>query len=140
RVLVQATTANRLTVVLSSHVVSDLERVCDYLIILSAAHVQLAGDIDEIVTAHKRLIGPRRDTEAVTRVPSVHDVIEEQHTERQTMLLVRLNGQLFDSSWQVHDVSLEDIVLAYLGHPASRPAETIRANASTEAKIEGATR
>jgi ABC-2 type transport system ATP-binding protein len=144
RVLVQATTANRLTVVLSSHIVSDLERVCDYLIILSAAHVQLAGDIDEIVASHKRLIGPRRDAEAVASVRNVHDVIEEQHTERQTMLLVRLNGQLFDPSWQVHEVSLEDIVLAYLGHPTAqsgaKTGETTRANASTGAKKEGATR
>jgi ABC-2 type transport system ATP-binding protein len=114
RVLAQATTANQLTVLLSSHILSDLERICDYLIILSTARVQLAGDISEIVAAHKRLIGPRRDPAAVA---SVHHVIEEQHTERQTMLLVRVNVQVFDPSWQARDVSLEDIVLAYLGHP-----------------------
>jgi ABC-2 type transport system ATP-binding protein len=112
RVLMQATTSDRLTVLLSSHILSDLERVCDYLIILSAARVQLAGDIDEIVAAHKRLIGPRNDTEAVA---SVHQVIEQHHTDRQTMLLVRVNAQMFDPGWKVQDVSLEDIVLAYLG-------------------------
>jgi ABC-2 type transport system ATP-binding protein len=112
RVVMQATTTNRLTVLFSSHILSDLERVCDYLIILSAARVQLAGDIDEIVASHKRLIGPRQETAAVA---SVHHVVEEQHTERQTMLLVQVNGPVFAPSWQVRDVSLEDIVLAYLG-------------------------
>jgi ABC-2 type transport system ATP-binding protein len=130
RVLMQATTTNRLTVLLSSHILSDLERVCDYLIILSAARVQLAGDIGEIVATHKRLIGPRQDVAAVA---SVHTIIEEHHTERQTMLLVRVNGPIFVPSWQVRDVSLEDIVLAYLGQSAdgedgsrglSRPPES----------------
>jgi ABC-2 type transport system ATP-binding protein len=112
RVLMQATTTNRLTVLLSSHILSDLERVCDYLIILSGARVQLAGDIGEIMASHRRLIGPRQDTAAVA---SMHTIVEEQHTERQTMLLVRVNGSIFAPSWQVRDVSLEDIVLAYLG-------------------------
>ena len=69
------------------------------------------GDIQEIVRAHKRLIGARQD---VTAIASVHTVIEESHTDRQTTLLVRTNGPLFDPSWEAQDVSLEDIVLAYL--------------------------
>ena len=35
-----------LTVVLSSHLVADMERVVDHIILLSASHVQLCGDID----------------------------------------------------------------------------------------------
>ena len=66
----------------------------------------------EILRTHKRLIGPRADPAAAA---SLHNVIEASHTERQTTLLVRLNGRFFDSSWQQQDVSLEDIVLAYLG-------------------------
>jgi ABC-2 type transport system ATP-binding protein len=103
-----------MTVLLSSHILSDLERVCDYLIILAAAHVQLAGDIQEIVRTHKRLIGPRQDEAAVTALASVHTVIEASHTDRQTTLLVRTTGPLFDPSWDAQAVSLEDIVLAYL--------------------------
>src|SRR5262249_31763595 len=61
RVLMNEATTSGLTVLLSSHILSDLERVCDYLIILAAARVQLAGDIEEIVHAHKRLVGPRAD-------------------------------------------------------------------------------
>ena len=112
RTLLDATLEQGLTVLLSSHIISDLERVCDYLIILSAARVQLAGDIDETLRAHKRLVGPRADPAAIA---SLHNVIEASHTDRQTTLLVRLNGQIFDPAWQQQDVSLEDITLAYLG-------------------------
>ena len=112
RVLLDATLEQGLSVLLSSHIISDLERVCEYLVILSASRVQLVGEIDEILRMHKRLIGPRADPAAVA---SLHNVIEASHTARQTTLLVRLNGQLFDASWQQQDVSLEDIVLAYLG-------------------------
>jgi ABC-2 type transport system ATP-binding protein len=75
--------------------------------------VQLAGDIEELVRSHKRLVGPRTNSAAVA---SLHDVIEEHHTDRQTTLLVRVNGRVFDPSWEIQDVSLEEIVLAYMGH------------------------
>jgi len=110
--LMEAVAESGLTVLLSSHIIGDLERVCDYLIILSASQVQLAGDIQEIQRTHKRLVGPRQEEAAVA---SVHTVIEARHTTRQTTLLVRTNGPLFDPSWEAQDVSMEDIVLAYLG-------------------------
>lgn len=119
--LMEAVAEDGITILLSSHILADLERVCDYLVILSASHVQMTGDIETIVRSHKLLVGPRRDAEAVS---AVHNVLEITHTARQTTLLVRLNGQLFDSSWEAHDVSLEDIVLAYLCQPrhAALPA------------------
>ncbi len=115
RTLLDATVESGLTVLLSSHIIGDLERVCDYLIILSASRVQLVGDIQEIARTHKRLIGPRQDVDAIARA---HTVIETSHTERQTTLLVRTNGPLFDPSWEVQEVSMEDIVLAYLSQQA----------------------
>jgi ABC-type multidrug transport system ATPase subunit len=116
RTLMDAVVETGLTVLLSSHIIGDLERVCDYLIILSASRVQLAGDIQEIVRTHKRLVGPRQDVAAMA---SVHTVVEASHTERQTTLLVRTTGPLFGSTWEVQEVSLEDIVLAYLGQQAT---------------------
>jgi ABC-2 type transport system ATP-binding protein len=67
--------------------------------------------MQEMTKEHKRLIGPRQDEAAIA---SVHTVIEASHTDRQTTLLLRANGPLFDPSWEVQDVSMEDIVLAYL--------------------------
>ncbi len=111
--VMQAVAESGMTVILSSHIVADLERVCDHLVILSKGRVQLAGPIDEIVAAHRLLTAPRTDPSAVERM---HNVIRESHTERQTTLLVRANGHVYDSTWELHEVDLEEIVLAYLGH------------------------
>ena len=116
QVLMEAAADEGLTVLLSSHIIADLERVCDYLIILSAARVQAVDDIDHLVSTHKLLVGPRRDPASIARV---HNVIQTTHTERQSTLLVRTNGEVWDPSWEVHDLSLEEIVLAYLSHPPS---------------------
>jgi ABC-2 type transport system ATP-binding protein len=120
RTLMEATAEGGPTVLLSSHLIADLERVCDYLIILAASRVQLTGEIEEIVSTHKLLVGPRSDPAAIA---SIHNVIEVSHTPRQSTLLVRLNGAIFDPAWEVRDVSLEDIVLAYLGQPAGNRAQ-----------------
>ncbi len=133
RTLMDATAENGLTVLLSSHILADLERVCDYLIILSAAQVQLAGDIEQIVRTHKLLVGPRADPAAVA---SIHSVVEESHTDRQTTLLVRVNGRVFDPSWEVRDVSLEDIVLAYMGQSGPQGSD-VREPREAEPALEG---
>lgn len=101
-----------LTVILSSHLVSDLERICDYLIVLAESRNLLTGDLDEVLGTHRRLTAGRRDTTAIERQ---HTVLRVEHTQRQTSLSVRLTGPLHDPSWQSEELSLEDIVLAYLG-------------------------
>jgi ABC-2 type transport system ATP-binding protein len=115
--LMDAAAEDGLTILLSSHILGDIERVCDFLLILSGGRLQIAGEIERVVQSHKLLIGPRSDPAAVARV---HNVIQAHDTERQTSLLVRTNGHLFDASWQVHEVPLEEIVIGYLGRP---PAE-----------------
>jgi ABC-2 type transport system ATP-binding protein len=110
--LMEAVAEEGLTVLLSSHIVEDLERVCDRLVILSDGRVRLDGPIEDIVASHRLLTGARRDPATVARV---HDVIRESHTDRQTTLLVRANGHVYDSCWQIDEVGLEDVVLAYLG-------------------------
>ena len=110
-----------ITVVLSSHIVAELERVCDHLVTLAQGATQLAGSISEIVASHRLLTGPRSDAASVARV---HDVIRESHTERQTTLLVRANGHVYDSCWEQHEVDLEEIVLAYLGYQPGNGAST----------------
>ena len=104
------------TVLLSSHLVADLERVCDYLIVLNESRVQVLGGVDDLLGEHKVLIGPRRDT---GRIAGVASVIRESHTDRQTTLLVRTDGPILDPAWTAHDLSLEDLVLAYLTEPSS---------------------
>jgi ABC-2 type transport system ATP-binding protein len=113
--VLEAVAETGMTVVLSSHIVSELERVCDHLVTLAASRTQLAGPIADIVASHRLLTGPRSDAGSVARV---HDVIREIHTERQTTLLVRANGHVYDACWEQHEVDLEEIVLAYLGYRA----------------------
>jgi ABC-2 type transport system ATP-binding protein len=110
--LMEAVAEGGLTVVLSSHIIADLERVCDHLIVLARGAVQLAGPLEDVVSEHRLLTGPRGDADEVARV---HAVIEERHSERQTTLLVRANGHVYDARWEVRPVGLEDIVLGYLG-------------------------
>jgi ABC-2 type transport system ATP-binding protein len=110
--LMEAVAEGGLTVVLSSHIIADLERVCDHLIVLAGGAVQLAGPLEDVVSEHRLLTGPRGDADEVARV---HAVIEERHSERQTTLLVRANGHVYDARWEVRTVGLEDIVLGYLG-------------------------
>jgi ABC-2 type transport system ATP-binding protein len=115
--LMEAVAEHELSVVLSSHLVSDLERVCDYLIVLVASRVQLAGDIETLLATHHRLTGARRDP---ATLPADQHVLAASHTDRQTTLLVRTDSRIHDPAWTVSELSLEDLVLAYMGHAASK--------------------
>ena len=110
------------SVVLSSHLVTDLERVCDYLIVLVASRVRLAGEVSELLASHHRLSGPRRGPGTL---PAGQDVIEESHTDKQSTLLIRTDDPVHDPAWTVTPVSMEELVLAYMNPandiPARRP-------------------
>jgi ABC-2 type transport system ATP-binding protein len=47
-----AATDDGVSVLLSSHVLTELERVADYLILLARGRVQLAGDVNDLLAAH----------------------------------------------------------------------------------------
>jgi ABC-2 type transport system ATP-binding protein len=104
------------TVVLSSHLIADLERVCDHLIILVASRVRLAGDVDQLLATHHLLTGPRRDPD---RLPTDQQVISARHTDRQSTLLVRTEAPILDPAWTVEQVGLEDLVLAYMSQASN---------------------
>jgi ABC-2 type transport system ATP-binding protein len=121
--VMEAVAETGMTVVLSSHLIADLERVCDHLVILAGGRTQLFGPIDEIVGAHRLLTGPRSEAAEVARL---HDVVRQSDTERQTTLLVRANGHVYDAQWELHELDLEEIVLAYLGRGAAQETEAVR--------------
>ena len=122
RGLMEAVAANSTSVVLSSHLITDLERVCDYLIVLVASHVRIAGEVSVLLASHHRLSGPRRDPGTL---PAGQHVIEESHTDKQSTLLLRTHEPIHDPAWTVKPVNLEELVLAYLNPandiPARRP-------------------
>ncbi|MCW2914646.1 MAG: methionine transporter ATP-binding protein [Actinomycetia bacterium] len=133
-----------LTVLMSSHVIADLEAVYDWLVLLNRGKVQLAGAIEEILAGHRLLTGPRTDTD-----PSLPGVIRAAHSNRHTDLLVRTEADRpagphrggptcwsaprrtdllvrteadrpdVHPAWQSHPVGLEELILAYLEHPTA---------------------
>jgi ABC-2 type transport system ATP-binding protein len=105
-------------VILSSHLVSDLERVCDYLIVLVASRVRIAGEVDDLLASHYRLTGARRDP---ADLPRGMTVIEASHTDRQSTLIVRSTSPIDDPSLTVEQLTLEDLVLAYMSQADPDP-------------------
>ena len=117
--LMEIVASHGVSVVLSSHLISDLERACDYVIVLVDSRVQLAGPVDELLATHHLLSGPRRDPASL---PDGLQVISASHTDVQTTLLVRTSGPVFDPAWTVSEVGLEDLVLAYMRQAAGPAA------------------
>jgi ABC-2 type transport system ATP-binding protein len=113
--LMEFTADQQVSVVLSSHLVADLERVCDYLIVLVASRVRVAGEVDRLLAAHHLVTGPRRDPGAL---PGDWEIVSASHTDRQSTLLVRTDAPIHDPAWTVSQVSLEDVVLAYMSQAA----------------------
>jgi ABC-2 type transport system ATP-binding protein len=115
--LMEATADQDLSVVLSSHLITDIERVCDYLIVLAGSRVVAAGPAEELLATHHLLSGPRRDPASL---PGGVQVISASHTDVQSTLLVRSTGPVLDPAWTVSEVGLEDLVLAYMSQAAGR--------------------
>ena len=102
---------DQVSVVMSSHLISDLERVCDYVIVLVDSRVRVAGPVDELLATHHLLSGPRRDPASL---PDGMEVISASQTDVQTTVLVRTRGPVLDPAWTVSELGLEDLVLAYM--------------------------
>jgi ABC-2 type transport system ATP-binding protein len=115
--LMEIVASQQVSVVLSSHLIADLERVCDYLVVLVSGRVAVEGDVDSLLAAHHRLVGPRKDP---TVMPSGQLVIEASHVDKQSTLIVRTDEPILDPSWAVTAVSLDDLVLAYMRQARDR--------------------
>ena len=118
--LLETVKERKTTVFLPSHVISELEDVCDYIVILVKSRVLAADDLSSFLSAHRLLIGPHnRDT----NIPGVESIVSARHTKRQSSVLVRCNGELDAPEWQVIEPSLDEIVLGYLEEESELHAE-----------------
>ena len=105
-----------MSVLLSSHVLAELERVADYLIVLSQARVQVAGEVDDLLAGHRVLTGPAAEAATYAQWPVVH----VRRGEVQAHLLVRVTADdPVPPGWEAHPVGLEELALAYLRDPAA---------------------
>ncbi|MFF1465323.1 hypothetical protein [Streptomyces sp. NPDC058330] len=113
-----------MSVLLSSHLVSDVERVCDHVIVLVDSRVQVNAGIDDLLTGHHRVTGP-------TDLPADHHALTTSRTaDDRTTHVVRTDAPIrppHDPAWTVEPLSLEDIVLAYIGRrTTTAPAPGLR--------------
>ncbi|HEY7260750.1 MAG TPA: ATP-binding cassette domain-containing protein, partial [Trebonia sp.] len=111
-----AAAADGVSVVLSSHVLADLERVADYLILLSRGQVQVAGQVDDVLASHRMLTCPAAEADTYAQRPVVHT----SRGAAQAHLLVRATaGDPVPPGWEAHPVGLEELALAYLREPGA---------------------
>jgi ABC-2 type transport system ATP-binding protein len=111
-----AMAADGVSVVLSSHVLAELERVADYLILMSRGRVQVAGEVDDLLASHRMLTGPAAEASRYAGRPVVH----LRRGEAQAHLLVRAGADdPVPPGWEAHPVGLEELALAYLREPGA---------------------
>ncbi|MGH3415428.1 MAG: ABC transporter ATP-binding protein [Actinocrinis sp.] len=116
--LMAAVAEDGISAVFSSHVVSELERVADYLVLLSDGRVQVAGEVDDLLAAHRLYTGPAAQADLLAaRLP----VVRDRRAGAQAHLLARTAGPHADppEGWEAHAVGLEELVLAYLRRPGA---------------------
>ncbi|WP_336204314.1 ABC transporter ATP-binding protein [Nonomuraea sp. LPB2021202275-12-8] len=106
--LMASVAEEELTVLLSSHVVAELERVCDYLVVITGGRVKIAGDIDDLLAAHRVLTGP-----CSAQVP-LTGVVHATRGDRHAHLVLRTGGGPILPGWEAHPIGLEELVLSYL--------------------------
>ncbi|WP_017569369.1 ABC transporter ATP-binding protein [Nocardiopsis halotolerans] len=129
--LMEAAAEGGLTVVLSSHLVPDVERVCDYLVVLVDSRVRVAAPVDDLLATHHRITGPRRDP---ARLPGDRHVVSASHTDRQSTFVVRGDAPVHDPTWITGRIGLEDLVIAYMD-PTSTTVRTERDGHRTTLRV-----
>ncbi len=106
------------SVVLSSHVLAELERVADYLVLVSRGSIQMAGEVDDLLARHRLLTGPASESE---RYAQQWNVVHASRAASQAHLLVRCDGTSdpVPPGWEAHSLTLEELTLAYLREPGA---------------------
>jgi ABC-2 type transport system ATP-binding protein len=133
-----AATDDGVSVLLSSHVLAELERVADYLILMSRGRVQVAGEVDDLLAHHRILTGPAAEA---SRCSEQLRVVHERHGAAQAHVLVRTNATTdpVPQGWEAYPVGLEEHALAYLREPDASalpgPARSRQAEPSEAMKL-----
>ena len=101
------------SVLMSSHVLAELQRVADFLVLLTRGQVRVAGTVEDLVSSHRVLTGPAGSADQVT---GNLEVVQDQRGEAQAHLLVKADGPQdpVPPGWEAHPAGMEELVLAYL--------------------------
>ena len=111
-----AVAEDSVSVLLSSHVLAELDRVADYLILMSRGRVQVSGEVDDLLASHRILTGPAAEADEYAQRPVVH----VRRAAAQAHLVVRGAGDHpVPAGWEAHPVGMEELALAYLREPGA---------------------
>lgn len=120
------------TIVMSSHILTELEGACDYLLLVDGGRIRLGGETDDLLAAHTLLTGPVADL-------APHTVVESRTTGRQLSALIRREGPVDASAgWETAEPSLEELLLAHLRAPDAPPLLTPSADTRTREAVSAA--
>lgn len=108
------------TVMVASHVVADIERIADHIVLLSDGRVRLEGQVEELLTSHRLLTGAGRP---LGRIRGVDEVVRKRSSGRQMTLLARVSAPVVDPTWSIDKIGLEELLLAYMA-PEQLPGPT----------------
>ena len=111
QLLMHGVTETDATAVIASHVIADIERVSDHIVLLSDGCVRLEGKVEDLLASHRLLTGGRRP---LGRIGGVREIVRERHSGRQMTLLARLDRPVVDPSWSVDEIGLEELLLVYM--------------------------
>ncbi|MFF0054753.1 ABC transporter ATP-binding protein [Streptomyces microflavus] len=117
-VLMAETAEHGTTIVMSSHILTELEGACDFLLFVDGGRVRLGGEAEDIVSAHALVTG------LTGHGLAPHTVVESRTTGRQLTALVRKEGPVDESLWAATEPSLEELLLAHLRSPDAPPLLT----------------
>ncbi len=119
------------SVLLSSHALADLERVADYLVVLSGGEVRVAGQVDDLLAGHRVLTGP---AEAADQSAAQLSTVQVKRAGAQAHLLVRTSGpdDPVPPGWEAYTVGLEELTLAYLRAPGTPGPSLVQHTQPTE--------
>ncbi|MFI6707128.1 ABC transporter ATP-binding protein [Nonomuraea sp. NPDC050478] len=109
RTLMGEVAGRGLTVLLSSHVIADLEDTCDWLVVLNGGRLQVSGDIDDLLAGHLLLSGPAEAAEGL-------EAVSATGTGRHATLLVR-GDRALGPRWSTRRPNLDELVMGYLRSP-----------------------
>ena len=109
--LLAETADTGITLLLSSHVIADVEDSCDHLLLLSDGRLRLDGPIDKLLAAHQLLTGPAGGLPSWLPTGAV---IETRSAAKQMTILTQNTAAPKPAEWTAVEPTLHELVLGYL--------------------------
>jgi ABC-2 type transport system ATP-binding protein len=128
--VVAAAVGTGLTILIASHVVSELERLCDWLIVLTGGDVQLAGPTDDLIAEHRLLTIPRATPDAELPGIPIHRTDSDRHSTVVARTGLARPAEHERPGWQADPVGFEQLIMAYLQRPPAAAATDDTAQAA----------